>query len=693
MKILQILPELNIGGVERGTVDLARQLLSRDQQALVISNGGSLVKELTSSGVRHIQLPVHKKSLFSILANIPKVAKIIREEKVDIVHARSRIPAIIAFFACRGTAAFFVTTCHGYYSQNLASRVMGWGRCVIVSSNIIAQHMLRDFGVPRERIRLIPRGVDLQEFRFNRPSSLVPRPSSIFTIGVVGRLTPLKGHKYFLQALAKVIRVLPQVRALIVGDISPGKDKYKEELQMLSRRLSLDRYVQFLGRVDNMPRVYSQLDALVLPTVTQEAFGRVIIEAGACGVPVIATKVGGVVDIIEDGVNGVLVTPKNPDDLAQAIIRLSRQPELTQRLAVTARRRVEEDYSLKQMARETISVYEQVQTHPKILVIKLGALGDIILAVSSLRALRENFPQAHIAVLVGSPFRPILQNCPYINQTIEFPLASSYRDIWHLSSLLRKLNFDIVIDLQNNRLSHLLSFLSACNRRYGYDNGKFSLLLNRKVREVKSPLSPIKHQGRTLKLLGIESVKEDLELWPDTDDKRWVEDFLKKHRKNKTVPLVGINPGASPRWLSKRWGVAKFAALLDKMQANKMEVLITGKGEDKELLGELRQLCKNSFIDAVDKTSFMQLACLIKSCNAYITSDSAPLHIAYAMKTPVVALFGPTDPRRHTIASARQVVIKKEVACSPCYRRRCRKHSCMQDISVEEVFEAVRKLL
>ncbi len=694
MKILQILPELNIGGVERGCVDLARQLVQQNHKAFVISNGGAMVKELESAGVRHIQLSVHKKSLFSILSNIPKVAKILREEKIDVVHARSRVPALIAFLACRRTATSFVTTCHGYYSRNFASRIMGWGKCVIVSSNAIARHMLEDFGVPQERIRLIPRGVDLREFRFNPPSSLVPRPSSMFTIGVIGRLTPIKGHKYFLQALAKVVRVLPGACALIVGDISPGKEKYKEELLMLTRRLSLDKYVRFLGRQKDIPKVFSQLDVLVLPTVTQEAFGRVLIEAGACGVPVIATKVGGVVDIIQDGVNGILVEPRDPLDLTGALIRLFKKPELAQKLITSARKQVEENFSLKQMAEKTIRIYEEVQASLKILAIKLSALGDVILAGPTLRALRENFPKAHIAVLTATPFRPILQNCPYINQVLDFPLESrGYKDVFRTASLLRRLNFDIVIDLQNSRKSHLMAYLSGCNRRYGYDNGKLSFLLNKKIKDINTPLSPIEHQGRTLKMLGVDCVKEDLELWPEESDESWAENFLKSNKTNKSAPLIGINPGASIKRPSKRWEVRKCAALLDKLRDAGMEVVITGRGKDKELVKQLRQFSKSRFIDATGKSSIMQLACLIKRCNAYVTGDSAPLHIAYAMKTPVVALFGPTDPRRHSILSAKQVVIRKNITCSPCYKRHCRKHTCMEEITVEEVFEAVKKLL
>jgi lipopolysaccharide heptosyltransferase II len=688
-------------------VDLARALVLRGHQAFVISNGGSLVKDLEAAGVRHIQLPVHKKSLFAVLANIPKVAKVLQEEKIDIVHARSRVPAIISFLACRRIPAVrFVTTCHGYYSHNFFSRIMGWGRYVIVSSNAIAKHMVEDFAVPEGRVRLIPRGVDLEQFRFSQKRQDVSASSSgyrtgraqnttRFTVGVIGRLTPIKGHKYFLLALAKLRRTLPRIRGLIVGDASPGKEGYKEELKMLTRRLSLDRYVDFVGRESDVPGILSRLDILVLPTITQEAFGRVIIEAGATGVPVIATRVGGVLDIIQDGVNGILVDPKDPADLASAMMKLFNDPELAQRLVLAARKNVEEKFSLGQMVEKTINVYVEAQTKSKILVIKLGALGDIILAGPSLRALREKFPRAHISVLVKQAYRPILENCPYINEVLELPSSGKkyYEDIWHISSLLRKTGFDMVVDLQNSRKSHILAYLSACNRRYGYDNGKFSFLLNKKVSSLKQPLSPVKHQARTLALLGIESVRDDLELWPDRNDEIWADDFFKEHKKDEAVPLIGINLGASPQWPSKRWNVEKFAALLGKIQDARMRVVFTGKGADKGLLKSLKQLCPNYFIDAVDKTSFTQLACIIKRCDVYISSDSAPLHIAYAVKTPVVALFGPTDWRRHTMENVRQVVVKKEVSCGPCYKRQCRKHTCMEEIAVEEVFAAIKKLL
>ncbi|MFA4993561.1 MAG: glycosyltransferase, partial [Candidatus Omnitrophota bacterium] len=152
MKVLQILPELNVGGVETGTLDLSKYLVRLGHKVVVVSAGGALVKELEVAGAKHYTLPVHKKSILSIYKLIPLLAEIIRREEIDVVHARSRVPAWIAYFACRRTKAIFITTCHGYYKKHLFSMVMGWGKRVIVLSNVIARHMIEDFALPHERI-------------------------------------------------------------------------------------------------------------------------------------------------------------------------------------------------------------------------------------------------------------------------------------------------------------------------------------------------------------------------------------------------------------------------------------------------------------------------------------------------------------------------------------------------------------
>ena len=231
MNVLQILPELKVGGVETGTVDLARWLKSNGHKAVVISGGGRLVKQLHRDNITHYELPVGKKSLVSIIAMIGKVADIIRKERIQIVHARSRVPAMIAFFAAKITRVIFITTAHGYYKRHFFSRVMGWGKFVIVASNVMARHMMENFGVPYDRIRLIPRGADLKKYTFR---DIAVKERRDYKIGMIGRITPLKGHEYFLRAIAPIWRDMPNLKVVIVGEPPAGKERYKEEFRNIT---------------------------------------------------------------------------------------------------------------------------------------------------------------------------------------------------------------------------------------------------------------------------------------------------------------------------------------------------------------------------------------------------------------------------------------------------------------------------
>ena len=690
MTILQILPELDVGGVETGTLDLAKELVKRGHKAIVVSNGGSMVKDLIATGARHIKLPVHEKSLFSVLKMIKKLEYLIREEQVDLVHARSRVPAISAFFAAKKTNTPFITTAHGYYSTHLLSRVMGWGRYVIVASSIIGRHMMKDFGVPHERIRFIPRGVDLEKFKFVEidPS----HHKTEYRIGVLGRITPIKGHSFFLQAIARVVRMFGKVKILIIG--SPPKDKpeYQEDLRTLAKKLKIDRFVEFLGSRHDIPKIMSGLDLLVLPSVGQEAFGRVIIEAGASGVPVIATRIGGAVDIIEHEKTGLLVKPGDIMEMVDSIIKLLKDRELAKDLAHDARKKVEDQYSLSRMSDETIKVYKEACNKKRILIIKIGALGDVILSVPSLRAVRNAYPGAFLSVLVGSESRRVLKKCPYIDELILYDKETKDRGIEGLikiAGVVRQKNFDMSLDLQNNKASHIIAWLGAVPKRYGYGNNKLGFLLNEGLRFIKIGVGPVEEQFRVLKKAGINTigVSKRLEIWPGKDDFEYVDGLLKDAWMSKDQVLVGINIGSS--WDTKRWPLRYYARLSDLLGGKDIRVVITGSGEEEAIASDIIKLTHSKIINAAGRTNVTQLAALIKRCRVYITGDSAPMHLASSMGTDFIALFGPTDHKRHYEATDKGTVLQKKVNCGPCYKATCKKIVCMEKIGVDEVYKLV----
>lgn len=695
MNILQILPSLDVGGVETGTIDLARYLVAHGHKAITISSGGRLVRELDAIGSRHYNLPVGKKSLFTIIRMIGAVREIIRREDIDVVHARSRVPALIAYFACKGANKPFITTAHGYYKTHLLSQAMGWGKFVIVASNIMAKHMVRDFGVPYERIRLIPRGVDLKRFKFREPA---PRQSKEFTVGMVSRITPLKGHSDFIRAVSILNRQIPRLKAVIVGEAP--KDKYKEDLELLIRRLGLSQTIEFKPATNDVPGVLANLDVLVSATITPEAFGRVIIEAHASGVPVVATKVGGVVDIVEDQKTGLLCASQNPKDMAQKIFTLYSDRELWARIAFESKKSVESYFNLDMMMEKTLAVYEEAVKTQNILVVKISAIGDVILSVPSLRAIRAKFPNALIKVLVGIKAREVLDRCPYINDRIVCDFSGKHKGaagLWRLGDELRKSCFDIVIDLQNSKKSHWLSALSLASLRYGYDNGKLSFLLNRKIKDDAPYLDPIEHQFRTLALAGIKAQDKALELWPSGSDNAQAAKLLEENWMKTTKGLVGINVRASNRWASKNWPANNIAQICDALAKEfNIRVVLTGAPEDAEFANHIAKLTKSKPLVAAGRTSVMELASLMKHFKVYLTPDSAPLHIASSVGTSFIALFGPTSPEKHIAPSKDCVVICKssELNCAPCYKPTCLKNfACMKKITVDEVLEALKEYL
>lgn len=700
MNILQIVPELRSGGVERGTVDFAKYLLKQEHGSIVVSAGGALVADLEAAGVRHITMPVHKKSLFTILRQARLLADVLVREKIDLVHARSRVPAWIAFMACRRAGIPMVTTCHGVYSTHAFSRVMGWGKYVIVISHAVSRHMKEHFKVPHHRIRLIHRGVNLSEFGLDvdRPEAAPAAgtaPAAERIIGIVGRVTPIKGHRVMLKAMARVARVYPDAKLWIIGD-SP-RPRYMDELKLMVRKLDLQNHVEFMGTRQDIPALLRRMSLLAAPAVGEEAFGRVLIEAGACGVPVIASRIGGIVDVIRHGTDGILIPAGDASALAENIISILKEPEYGRRLAESLRRRVREEFNDRGMFEKTIGVYRETLERKKILVIKLSALGDVILSTPSFRAIRQHYPQSRIVALVERTAYPALKACPYVDDVLSFEKfdKKDAAAMLRLGRLLAREQFDICVDLQNNRLSHLLAYLSGAHTRVGYANKRFDFFLNRPVKDLRPVVGPVEHQFQLLDNLSVAHPDIRPELSADPLDDEEVGRFLRENWLGEHQALVGINPGSSPLWKTKQWPQEAFIELCDLLAKENVRVVITGTKDDIPVAERIARQTRTRPIIAAGRTSIGELIALIRRCKVFVTSDSAPMHIATAVGTPAVALFGPTDPRRHVAPGRAPIaVIHKEVKCSPCYLKQCPIGLiCMKQILPSEVFEHILSFL
>jgi lipopolysaccharide heptosyltransferase II len=270
----------------------------------------------------------------------------------------------------------------------------------------------------------------------------------------------------------------------------------------------------------------------------------------------------------------------------------------------------------------------------------------------------------------------------------------SWRGFAALARQLFRQRFDRVIDLQNNKKSHLLAYATMSPYRYGYDNGKYSFLLNHRVDGVSEPIGPVAHQFRVLERAGIIAEDPSLELWPSQADDDFVLSLLREG--SDQVPLihwVGINIGASARWETKRWPAKRFSRLCDQLAQEGFGVVLTGMAGDGPWARRILKGCSSVPVCSVGRTNLMQLAALIGRCRVFVTGDSAPLHVAAAMKTPVVALFGPTDARRH-MPPCRDAVVLAKGPHAPCYKPVCRtkEHRCMKAIEVGNILNAVREL-
>lgn len=371
-KVLQVLPALGKGGVERGTIDIARHLVAEGWQALVASAGGPGAATLEAVGARTLHLPLKSKSPLAIRANIGRLEELIRAEGVDLVHARSRAPAWSAYYAARRCGVPFVTTCHGVYSgsrhwlKHYYNAVMAKGDRVIAPSEYVAEHLREHYAVGADRLRVVPRGVDLEAFdpeavseeraaRLARQWRIEPGKKVIM---LPGRITRIKGHLVLLQAIERLART--DFVCLLVGGLeAPGR--YVSELEKRIRARGQGETARLVGACEDMPAAFALADIVVVPSIGPETFGRVSVEAQAMGKPVIVTNIGGLGETVMPASTGWLIPPDDPVELAWALERaLALEADVRLRLAARARAYVQKNFSAKAMGARTLAVYREL---------------------------------------------------------------------------------------------------------------------------------------------------------------------------------------------------------------------------------------------------------------------------------------------------------------------------------------------
>ena len=362
MNILIITTHLNHGGITRYVLNLAGGLKEKGHKVFVASSGGSCLGLLGPLGVEHINIPIKTKSELSprVILSFLKLSSELREKSIDIMHCQTRVTQVLGQLLSFFSGIPFVTTCHGFFKRRISRRLFpSWGKFVIAISEPVKEHLINDFKLDSKKIRLVYHGIrnnkqdsqSLLEKSLNLKNRLGLGSGPV--VGIIARLSEVKGHKYLVEAFKRVCEVIQEANLLIVGE-----GPLREGLDNLISSLGLGKRVFFSSSVDDIREGLSLMDVLVVPSV-QEGLGLSIMEAQSFGVPVVGFEVGGITNLIKDGKTGLLAKYLDITSLAECILRILKDNKLSEELSETAKRFIDENFSFTDMIKNTEDIYEE----------------------------------------------------------------------------------------------------------------------------------------------------------------------------------------------------------------------------------------------------------------------------------------------------------------------------------------------
>ncbi len=362
MNILVMTTHFNTGGITSYVLTLAKGMRQKNQKVFIASSGGNRVEALSPLGVEHVQLNIRTKSELNpkIYFALRPLCRLMKEQKIDIIHSHTRITQVMGTILSKITGKPHVTTCHGFFKPKLARKLFPcWGNAVIAISEAVEEHLKNDFKVHERNVFLIHNGIDLNEFpaideatrrQRRKEFQLSDEP----VVGIIARLSEVKGHGILIRAMQTVVTNIPRALLLIVGE-----GKLESVLRKQVRRLNLEGNVRFYPIANKTKDVMPLFDVFAMPSL-QEGLGLSVMEAQAMGLAVVASRVGGIVSLIEDGQTGILVEPGDSRRLAEALIALLNDKGRARQIGEKARLFIGEKFSFEGMIRRTFNLYQQV---------------------------------------------------------------------------------------------------------------------------------------------------------------------------------------------------------------------------------------------------------------------------------------------------------------------------------------------
>ena len=374
IRLLQVIPRLDVGGAETGCKDIAKFIANQNYFSAILCSGGEQIEKLDQSEVKIFKFSVQSKNLFIIFFNIFIILFIVLFYKINIIHVRSRAPAWSCYFAGKLSGVSLVSTFHGTYNfsnslKKFYNSVMLRGNIVIAGSKFIFDHIKNNYNHTKP-VSLIPRGIDTNYFSPKNPkieqlNSIRSRwgiENNNFVILLPGRLTFWKGQFFFLNTLLflKQEKLLNNIKAIIIGD-DQGRTEYREYLLNFIRHHQLENDVKIISHEISMPSAYNACDLVLSASIEPEAFGRVAVEAQAMEKPILASNIGGSNETIIDGQTGWLFKSDDEKDLAKMIIEISKKDKsFLKSLGEKGRANVINNYTLEQMCSKTLEIYKSL---------------------------------------------------------------------------------------------------------------------------------------------------------------------------------------------------------------------------------------------------------------------------------------------------------------------------------------------
>jgi lipopolysaccharide heptosyltransferase II len=706
LTILQVLSWLNYGGVETYTIRLARGLKAKGHRVLVASHGGQLVPELEASGIEHFHVNFAGGRM---APGVLAIRRLLEREHVDIVNAHNWRSGVVSYLACKRAGVPYVLTIHGTRSPVNRYTVFYWSRRVAVVSDASCRNLVDGFGLPPERVVKTIIGVDTNRFRPSDPDPELEREVGLQPgaprVVHVSRFSHSKAPvaQAAIQAIEELEKAVANVELVLVGQ-GPEEQAVARAADKMNQRLGRKAVFALGGRSD-IPRILS-LGSVAIGTAS------VTLEAMACGLPVVAAGKGGYFGIVHpenlasaeascfaDHETVGRVDPQRLKEDMEALLTDRREAE---RLGEFGRATAASRYGVSRVTREVEALYREelcdCASVKRVLVFHLNQIGDLMFTLPALKALREAYPEAHITSVLRPYLAGLLAESGFVDEILHRPSPVLQAAVG-LGLKLREGRPDMAVAFSQSATMALCARLSGARHRVGYVDSDLAGFLTHRI-QVRGIPCPEKVM-RLLRGLGIEPAKTDYVGLARLSQEDWEYGgrLLAECEMQGDGPLIALAPGESSNKPYKSWTAEGFMAVAVRLAHDDgARLVVVGAEADRELGYEIigpigpRQSC-----NLAGRTTPGQLAAVLARCDLLIGIDSGPMHVAAAMARPVVALFGPTDPRRTGPQGEGHEVIFHEQPCwGPCVHPvtpNCGHRSCMMSITPHEVLAAALRIL